>query len=74
MVGEQEINLAGQWRLAGAEMSADMSVPGDAINALHAAGLIPDPYFGRNEYGLRWIAERDWTLERAFEIPAGVSL
>jgi beta-mannosidase len=26
--------------------------------------LIPDPYWGRNELKLRWIAERDWTLRR----------
>lgn len=72
----QEIDLAGRWRLAlaGEAMSADMFVPGDGISALHEAGLIPDPYFGRNEYDLRSIAERDWTLERAFEIPAGAAL
>nr|WP_209841530.1 glycoside hydrolase family 2 protein [Rubellimicrobium aerolatum] len=43
-----------------------MRVPGDGITALHEAGLIPDPYWGRNEYGLRWIADRDWTIRRSF--------
>jgi beta-mannosidase len=68
-----EIGLAGTWRLAlvGGDMAAPMQVPGDAMNALHLAGLIPDPYFGRNEYDLRWIADRDWSLTRAFEFPSG---
>ncbi|MBI1418833.1 MAG: glycoside hydrolase family 2 protein [Limimaricola sp.] len=41
-----------------------MDLPGDGISALHAAGLIPDPYFGRNEYDLRWISQADWVLSR----------
>jgi beta-mannosidase len=41
-----------------------MQIPGDGITALHRAGLIPDPYWGRNEYDLRWIADRDWTITR----------
>ncbi len=58
--------LNGLWRLTDATgtYSCDMTLPGDAITALHAAGLIPDPYFGRNEYDLRWICDRDWTLTR----------
>ncbi|MBI1217978.1 MAG: glycoside hydrolase family 2 protein [Rhodobacteraceae bacterium] len=62
------IDLCGLWHLrdeTGA-FSAPMVLPGDGISALHKAGLIPDPYFGRNEYGLRWIAERDWALTRRF--------
>jgi beta-mannosidase len=33
---------------------------------LHAAGLIPDPYWGQNEYDLRWICARDWVATRQF--------
>jgi beta-mannosidase len=64
------IGLDGTWRLQSIDrgLACDMAVPGDAITALHDAGLIPDPYFGRNEYGLRWIAESDWTLTRTFLI------
>jgi len=59
-------DLAGRWALRDAtgEYACDITLPGDAITALHAAGLIPDPYFGRNEYDLRWIAARDWTFSR----------
>ncbi|WP_372572191.1 beta-mannosidase [Ruegeria jejuensis] len=45
-----------------------ITLPGDGITALHAAGAIPEPYFGRNEYDLRWIAERDWVFERRFHL------
>ncbi len=64
------ITLAGQWVLSddsGAYTCA-MHLPTDGITALHQAGLIPDPYWGRNEYELRWIAERDWTATRTFEL------
>lgn len=64
------IDLAGDWVLRddSGKHSTNMQVPGDAINALHCAGLIPDPYWGRNEYDLRWISERDWTLTRTFDL------
>ena len=45
-----------------------MSFPNDGITALRDADLIPDPYFGRNEYDLRWICERDWTVTRTFDL------
>lgn len=47
---------------------APLSFPGDGITALLEAGLIPDPYWGRNEYDLRWIADRDWTAMRTFTL------
>ena len=64
------MNLGGEWHLSdGPEgMSAPMLVPGDGISALHSAGLIPDPYFGRNEYDLRWICDRDWVIKRSFVV------
>nr|MBA3326468.1 glycoside hydrolase family 2 protein [Paracoccaceae bacterium] len=63
------IDLAGPWSLADAEgdYTLPMAVPGDVHSALFAAGRIPDPYAGRNEFGLRWVADRDWTLSREFE-------
>lgn len=64
------IDLAGRWDLRDetGKHSTAMQVPGDAISALHAADLIPDPYWGRNEYDLRWISERDWTLSRTVDL------
>ncbi len=59
-------DLSGVWALqdASGDYACDMTLPGDGITALHRAGLIPDPYWGRNEYDLRWIADQDWTLSR----------
>ncbi|EYD74600.1 Beta-mannosidase [Rubellimicrobium mesophilum DSM 19309] len=63
-------DLAGPWSLTDAtgEHSCLMRVPGDGITALHEAHQIPEPYWGRNEVRLRWIAERDWTIRRQFDL------
>jgi beta-mannosidase len=66
MSATDAIELAGVWRLtdeSGAH-AIDMALPGDGISALHKAGSISDPYWGRNEYDLRWIADRDWSISR----------
>jgi beta-mannosidase len=64
------VNLGGEWHLSddAKGMAAPMQVPGDGISALQSAGLIPDPYFGRNEYDLRWICDRDWVISRSFVV------
>jgi beta-mannosidase len=64
------IDLCGQWHLADetGAFSPPMTLPGDGISALHAAGLIADPYWARNEYDLRWIGERDWVATRRFTV------
>ncbi len=64
------VDLGGEWHLSdGAKgISAPMQIPGDGISALHDAGVIPDPYFGRNEYDLRWICDRDWVIARRFVV------
>ncbi|MGR3542312.1 MAG: beta-mannosidase [Hasllibacter sp.] len=51
-----------------------MRVPGDGHSALHAAGVIPDPYAGRNERAVRWVGEADWTLTREVAVPEGAEL
>jgi beta-mannosidase len=64
------LNLAGTWALASADgaHSAEMFIPGDAHTALVAAGVIPDPFIGRNELDGRWVAETDWTAKRTFDL------
>ena len=64
------IDLAGIWSLADAEgdYRLPMRVPGDVHTALVAAGVMPDPYAGTNEYGARWVADRDWRLTREVEL------
>lgn len=65
------IDLAGGWQLASCDgaWAADMPVPGDVHSALQAAGHIADPYAGRNEEDLRWVAETGWSIERQFDLP-----
>lgn len=63
------LDLAGGWTLSdegGAHVVA-FDLPGDGITALHKAGVIPDPYWGRNEYDVRWVSERDWVARRSFD-------
>lgn len=64
------IDLAGDWTLTqeGGAITAALRLPGDGIDALHRAGLIPDPYWGRNEYDLRWISDSTWTASRRFVV------
>lgn len=62
------LDLAGGWTLSdesGAHVIA-FDLPGDGVSALHGAGVIPDPYHGRNEYDVRWVSERDWVARRDF--------
>ena len=47
--------------------SVPFHLPGDGITALERAGIIDDPYRGRNEYATRWVSERDWTAQRGFD-------
>ena len=64
-----EIDLSGTWRIKSADgkHACDYAVPGDVHSSLIAAGIIPDPYVGRNEYDVRWVAEGDWIASREFE-------
>ena len=42
--------------------------PADLHDVLHRAGVIADPYLGRNEYDCRWVGERDWVASRGVEL------
>ncbi|MDP3263898.1 MAG: glycoside hydrolase family 2 protein [Tabrizicola sp.] len=67
------LDLAGVWTLSdeSGQHSVSMALPGDGISALHSAGVIPDPYWGRNEYDCRWVSERDWVARRSFDHAGG---
>ena len=64
------LDLSGPWTLSDESGSycVAFALPGDGITALQAAGAIPDPYWGRNEYDLRWICQRDWVAKRSFDV------
>ncbi|WP_319531189.1 glycoside hydrolase family 2 protein [uncultured Cohaesibacter sp.] len=60
------IELQGIWAVSDGEGEHEFSMllPGDVVSGLHEAGLIEDPYWGRNEYDVRWICQKDWILSR----------
>ncbi len=69
----RELSLAGDWTLTRADapaFSCVARVPGDVASALLADKVIDDPYFGRNEEKCQWIARKDWTFSRTFEVSA----
>jgi beta-mannosidase len=47
------------------------AIPGDNISALFEAGLIPDPYYGRNEAELQWIGREPWIFRCHFMLDGG---
>lgn len=69
-MGGSSLTLNGIWRLSDTkgDYECPMSLPGDGITGLYQAGLIADPYWGRNEYDLRWISERDWVISREIDL------
>ncbi|WP_075292679.1 beta-mannosidase [Pararhizobium arenae] len=67
------LDLSGTWQLASADESHALtaSIPGDVHSALQKAGVIADPYAGRNEDDVQWVAHKDWVLERSFTLDGG---
>ena len=71
------LDLSGEgWRLDGTgadgkeKISLPMRVPGDVQSVLFDAGKLVDPFWGDNEKRTQWPGEHDWTISRAFDVPA----
>ncbi len=65
------ISLAGNWRLrtrSGKIEEFCAELPRDNLSCLYRAGLVPDPYYGRNELELQWLQEEDWIFEREIHL------
>ncbi|MFV0322371.1 MAG: beta-mannosidase, partial [Alphaproteobacteria bacterium] len=62
----QKINK--NWQLAGNGLNTDLScdLPMDVFSVLENNNVIPNPYYGRNEYDVRWVGEQDWQLSCSF--------
>ncbi|MEX2444771.1 MAG: glycoside hydrolase family 2 protein [Alkalispirochaeta sp.] len=60
------IDLTGEWQLIDETNTYDVAVqiPGDVHSALLEAGIIPDPFQGRNELEIQWVGRRGWTMRR----------
>ncbi|MDC7232744.1 MAG: glycoside hydrolase family 2 protein [Spirochaetales bacterium] len=72
----QTVDLKGKWRLNALNgpdqikalpSDIELIIPGDIATALLDAGLIEDPYYGRNELKSLWIGKCDWKLSRSFQ-------
>ena len=65
-------SLAGNWLLKDVkgEYNLPATVPGTNYQDLMEAGIIEDPFYGENEKDVYWVAQRDWTYEKTFEVTA----
>ncbi|MBX2979212.1 MAG: glycoside hydrolase family 2 protein [Flavobacteriales bacterium] len=54
------LNSPWEFRLLGHGAWYPATVPGTVHTDLHAAGLIPDPYWGDNMAGVQWVENEDW--------------
>ncbi len=65
-------DLTGRWDLVDetGEVAISATIPGDTHSALLEAGLIPDPFSGRNETQIQWVGRRGWTVRRRVDIDA----
>ena len=73
MTSRTTLDLTRNWSFQapdGAWLPAE--VPGCIHKDLLRHGLIPDPFYGRNELELGWIAERAWLYRLAFTAPADI--
>jgi beta-mannosidase len=58
------------WTLLHEGASLPAAVPGCVHTDLLTAGVIPDPFLGRNESEVAWVGRREWTYERDLALPA----
>lgn len=61
-----------KWTLASTflgEKTIAAELPGDNYHALLVAGVIPDPYYGKNELLMQEIWKHDWEFSQTFNVP-----
>jgi len=68
------VPLNGAWTLreGNGPLMVPAVVPGTVHTDLMAAGVVPDPFVGRNVDSVQWVEERDWSYERIFEVDDGM--
>lgn len=64
------IDLKGSWTLYNSkkEEVCQAAIPGDIYSGLIKAGIMADPYYGKNEIDYQKLAKEDWTLKTIFHI------
>ena len=68
VLGQKVYDLSqATWTLQnlGLNISVPGSVPSQAHLDLYAAQVIGDPYYGLNDFNLRWVAWNNWTYVSA---------
>ncbi len=62
-----DLNKGWQFRQVGGDTWRPAVVPGCVHSDLRREGLIPDPFYGRNERELFWIEAADWHYQLGFD-------
>lgn len=64
------MSLDGEWALAceDAAVSASVTVPGSAWEALIEQGIIEDPFHGTNEHDVGWVHASSWRFLKRFTL------
>jgi len=68
----QEKDLSAGWMFKFDDENGDTwypaQVPGTIHTDLQRNGLIPDPFYGCNEFDLQWVGQRDWLYKNTFKL------
>lgn len=66
----KEIDLNGEWKFKKADETKwmDARVPGDVYSDLYENDEIPDPFFGKNESDVQWVARTDWVYRKKLHL------
>lgn len=64
------VSLDGRWQLINSDKSIHINtyVPGSVFEALIEQEIIEDPFYGLNEFNVRWVYESDWEYEIQFDL------
>lgn len=59
-----------QWTLENPSLNVSVpgNVPSQAHLDLYSAQVIGDPYYGLNDFNLRWVAETNWTYTATLDM------
>ncbi|WP_128431043.1 glycoside hydrolase family 2 protein [Streptomyces cyaneus] len=66
----QATPLTDGWIVRHESAALPATVPGCVHTDLLAAGVIPDPFLGRDEAEVAWVGRRDWTYETDLRAPS----
>ena len=63
-------SLDGKWQLINHQYSIKIPVkiPGSVFEALIEQKIIEDPFYGLNEYKVKWVYESNWQYETKFDL------